>query len=1759
MFALSIFVFLVFSVISIVIDLKYRNQRWRRLCFLILMMFSLLVVIYHYRHLAPFVTTGKLEIQGQYFPLKTSILISGDPATADYYAPSLLLRGEDDSTQDNPTIRIAGYDDRRSTLEVTAKGTARPLRHNDQIVNIRPLESGNELTIGGVTLKFENGLFLRSRFVIGPAAYPFSWPDSGSALTIGELLCRYGLDRKAQQKLSMSAQPIAPGGADPGNSAHAENPLDHVWLVRKDWWTLGLVNGSTESVKVDGVELVPEIKFTIKSGDKLVYGTGRRTTGFTIELDPSSNRIYVRPEHRLSYPLYQPVAGSNTDAEVFISSAPTSANPAYQLPFGERNRELIKGSLKYKFEGGIVKQFALNSGMELRSFGASETAALGSSDGGIVLSLTDERMSQWRPLISIGVVWAVVTLVFFFFGGIANRNYLFALVPTVQMMLAIRLVLSYRAYVLPPAYEESYEKALFALIFIPFAIFVWLHVRELSEPFDMTGYVADQRKIFGRAGMNIAKTIFTAPPLMYMLISFALLWMVGVASAARFALMLGFFVVSVIIAFLFSTVQSWNRGKEPLVDWLAKEGRVDIIVLFAVPLGLPVLLRLGGFGTEVIPFTGLRAELIYLPCLFLGSCRLFMWFFHEHFGVAGKPPKPLSHLWLALPNLMYFAEAVVVGDWGFLIYSVPIFFLAVVVSWRAHPGVSAGVTAFSAVVLFLFFGTSLFTQNLGAVLPQGSTVEYRYLAYQNTGWLQEAVLEAKDDDREAGLLQKARQALSFGGSRPACAVNASAARRLMAVNEHFWTMFHFAARGSTGVGYGEAPIERVPFADGIAQSDNTYSIYVLAEHGSWGGIALLSLYLYLTLLLLFILSQHFGNELEPTLIVGGIALTILFGAFYHASGNVNGLPFTGKNLPLLSLNSTADILLIGFLLAMAFSVLGNGRQDLPDNGQNPLLAFAGGGNMLNKWLLLIAGVFSLLFFPAVCYWSVRASNDNLHRGDYDLGAFVAKAKQYITDGLIELDKKTEQLSLKTAQAKGLAEKQYLRLLRDQFNAGTAEEKRSGKYFFVLSEQVLDEDVFGGEGPDDRYRETVLTVDQNYFRRPSPFLARVRWHGDLLSGTDGQMRGYLAGEGINLFLPHVIDSDKPIPGINDEKAAVITPGRAVFPGEFLTSRRFKVCAGKCDEVGNQPAKHLFDIYSIEADTVLEPHSEFTYVNGQEVRDKTRLEPGDIIAIKGSPQTLNRTLVFAFRNESPGLLAKSHWLNGREEYTFPQGEVFALARPIIDAINSHVSQQSITNLREDAKKSAEQSLRLPLEPELNRQIYNLLVREAEGYKDKSGESQGLWQEVNKRRGLTPRLAVTAMNPQTGEVLALASWPAFDPNPQPADQEKSNPRSYTSLLASRSPESRRYLLNHNLTRHVIGSATKPFIASAAACAFPQVLTLVVDDNAGQYNQVLGIPTTPDWLGGARGITGWNRFFSESNNLFAVTTGFLGLSNSSDSRLRFLNHTVPLRYQIDGQFRTLQPDFTDVFDSKTGEALKIENSLLASRLNGLFDIQVSGPDAEPMIEVWQDAQKKSLLPVQSSGLSFISPESTNLALNNVRTARGFVGVCLGGNTNLWSNVKTAEAFSRLVTGRRVQATMVRPESTPQFDKLDNAFDVVRPALLDALEGVARPGGTAAALFPAISAINSGSLTQNGERFAVFAKTGTLEGQYKSGRNDSNIIFAAGMYNPVTRVLRQGVVVSIFIEKGNKKGDSGRATLLAARLMSVLNEHFGWNRNAFR
>ena len=129
------------------------------------------------------------------------------------------------------------------------------------------------------------------------------------------------------------------------------------------------------------------------------------------------------------------------------------------------------------------------------------------------------------------------------------------------------------------------------------------------------------------------------------------------------------------------------------------------------------------------------------------------------------------------------------------------------------------------------------------------------------------------------------------------------------------------------------------------------------------------------------------------------------------------------------------------------------------------------------------------------------------------------------------------------------------------------------------------------------------------------------------------------------------------------------------------------------------------------------------------------------------------------------------------------------------------------------------------------------------------------------------------------------------------------------------------------------------------------------------------------------------------------------------------------------------------------------------------------------------------------VSPERVNLSLNQVTDLRTeLVSLLLGGSTSQWTNVQMAEALSRLVTKREVEATMLHtlrdrkaksPASAqpPVFGELA-VTDEARTAVLGGMTRVILGDqGTARPLAPSVTELQR---RFPGFQVAVFSKTGS-------------------------------------------------------------------------
>jgi cell division protein FtsW (lipid II flippase) len=105
----------------------------------------------------------------------------------------------------------------------------------------------------------------------------------------------------------------------------------------------------------------------------------------------------------------------------------------------------------------------------------------------------------------------------------------------------------------------------------------------------------------------------------------------------------------------------------------------------------------------------------------------------------------------------------------------------------------------------------------------------------------------------------------------------------------------------------------------VSYAENTYSVYILSEHGALGGIGILLAYLSLLVVVGIWIFRAHRTVQESRLGLAVLAMTVggvlwlVLPAVYVAASNLAMVPLTGQNMPFLGLNSWADVVLVSGL------------------------------------------------------------------------------------------------------------------------------------------------------------------------------------------------------------------------------------------------------------------------------------------------------------------------------------------------------------------------------------------------------------------------------------------------------------------------------------------------------------------------------------------------------------------------------------------------------------------------------------------------------------------------------------------------------------------------------------------------------------------------------------------------------------------------------------------------------------------------------
>ncbi|KHD08237.1 hypothetical protein PN36_19355 [Candidatus Thiomargarita nelsonii] len=399
-------------------------------------------------------------------------------------------------------------------------------------------------------------------------------------------------------------------------------------------------------------------------------------------------------------------------------------------------------------------------------------------------------------------------------------------------------------------------------------------------------------------------------------------------------------------------------------------------------------------------------------------------------------------------------------------------------------------------------------------------------------------------------------------------------------------------------------------------------------------------------------------------------------------------------------------------------------------------------------------------------------------------------------------------------------------------------------------------------------------------------------------------------------------------------------------------------------------------------------------------------------------------------------------------------------------------------------------------------------------------------NVKSGRPFPAGITVMDGKSGNILAMSTYPW--PEDIPEDIE--------------ARQRRKWLRNQNLVRHPIGSISKPFFYAAIMETYPPLLKLQIAGYHAnsKHKQLLqctlgaGYEThsmLPPVKNQKRRRLDIVTALARSSNKYTIELATLALAadrarNLSGSKIQdwipkaAKKYKWPSKIWIRGQKLPYAPDLTAYMPNCNSfttpfEQIKFRESL--GKLTGVstylgedvfqqsdnsnlddilhtrqYDMRLWSP---LISHLTQGIDNKNRWKVRSD-FKGVSPERVNLAFNQITGIRDYITLLLGGGTGVWTNIQIAEAMSRLVTGRQVNATLVSDieqgttgtlGNHQQFALLDLKAEV-REQVLRGTEQVVKSGaGTARRLRGSLKTLEK---RYPKDRVFLFSKTGsaTLE-----------------------------------------------------------------------
>jgi hypothetical protein len=544
---------------------------------------------------------------------------------------------------------------------------------------------------------------------------------------------------------------------------------------------------------------------------------------------------------------------------------------------------------------------------DLRSFRFKATTPAGEREAGLgeVLWLGSRNQAAVQlDFVSPPWILGVFALVLAFLKARAARNArlstaLALLAGALEVLLALRLLLGWQTWALPPFREETYSLALLAFMILPWVLL--LAAQPPWRPEDRSDKDDLRRRLPLLAGLVLA--LFFPLALAGFGLA-ALAWMLLVLAAAALPILRG--------RGLFDRLAERLDGSFDRLFPPARELWVWAALGFFPGL-LRLLLLALGFRESVQAGERFALTLLHIPLVLAIEALYLVWMWRR---AEEKGALTRRELWPALMILAgsWALPAFMVSDLGLALLNAPVFLLVLGIATLAL-GRELGRRGGLYRAPWLVFALAM----LVLMLPLGAR-----LLIRATDLAPEALSQRLLSERNYLRL------LDFAYPQRLEQVARTTSEELMVMGE---VLRSYTQSGLFGRGWLNTEIS--PHIEGTALREHVPAIFVASQWGLLGGIGLALVFVLIGTSAAMAapgsLERPPGGGLREATVFPGLAAlaaaTLALPSLHMLLANYRLAIFTGKNAYLLGLDSTADVLEAGLLVLLAACGAATARDD----------------------------------------------------------------------------------------------------------------------------------------------------------------------------------------------------------------------------------------------------------------------------------------------------------------------------------------------------------------------------------------------------------------------------------------------------------------------------------------------------------------------------------------------------------------------------------------------------------------------------------------------------------------------------------------------------------------------------------------------------------------------------------------------------------------------------------------------------------------